>query len=68
MLPDDPVIQRIRDARRQIQTECDNDIHKMLLWAMKEQQKYADRLVHWDHPDEILDFAPSASEKPESST
>ena len=58
MEPDDPVIQRIRDARQQIQAECDNDIHKMLLWAMEEQKKSPTRLVHWEHPDEILDFAP----------
>jgi hypothetical protein len=64
MEPDDPVIQRVRDARHQLRAECGNDIHKLLLWAMEEQKKYANRLVHWEHPDEILDFAPV--DKPKS--
>jgi hypothetical protein len=49
MDPDDPVIQRIRDARHQLQAECGNDIHKTLLWAMEEQKKCADRLVCSDN-------------------
>jgi hypothetical protein len=64
MIPDDPVIQRIRDARRQLQAECGDDLHKMLLWAMEEQKKYADQLVHWEHPDEVLDFATTPKVKP----
>jgi len=47
-MPDDPVIQRIRDARRQIQEECGNDVHRMSLFFMEEQKKYADRLVCWN--------------------
>ena len=64
MMPSDPVIQRIRDVRHDIQRECHDDIHEMLLWAMAEQQKEGSRLVHWEHPDEPLDFAPATSDKP----
>jgi hypothetical protein len=63
MIHDDPVIQRIRVARRQIQEECGNDIDKILLWAMEEQKKPPVRLVHWERPDEILDFGPPSPAK-----
>jgi hypothetical protein len=66
MIQDDPVIQRIREARAQFQAECDNDIHKMYLCLLEEQKKYADRLVHWEHPDEILDFVPATLVKPQA--
>lgn len=56
METDDPVIQRIRETRRKIQEQCGNDIHKMTLFFMEAQKKHADRLVHWEHPDEILEF------------
>ena len=64
MMPDDPVIQRIRDARARFQAACDNDIHKMYLCLLEEQKKHADRLIHWEHPDELLDFAPTQMRQP----
>jgi hypothetical protein len=63
METDDPIIQEIREVRRRIQEQCGNDIHRMTLFYMEEQKKYADRLVHWEHPDEILDFEPIAADK-----
>ena len=47
-MPDDPVIQRIREARRRIEEECGNDPHKMFLWAVKEQEKHPERVVCWN--------------------
>jgi hypothetical protein len=64
METDDPIIQEIRDVRRRIQEQCGNDIRRMTLFYMEEQKKYADRLVHWEHPDEILEFAPAEKPKP----
>ena len=63
METDDPIIQEIRVVRRRIQEKCGNDIHQMTLFYMEEQKKYADRLVHWEHPDEFLHFGPAAEPK-----
>jgi hypothetical protein len=64
MSPDDPVIQRIREARAKFEAECDHDISKMYLRLVEEQKKHADRVVYWEHPDEIRNVAPV--EKPGS--
>jgi hypothetical protein len=63
-MTDDPIIQRIREARRRFQEECGNDIEKMYLRLVEEQKRHADRIVYLEHPDEILDFAPAAELKP----
>lgn len=66
MTADDPIIQQIRDARARFQAECDNDPEKMYLRLVEEQKKHADRLVFWEHPDEILDFQTAVSDEPKS--
>jgi hypothetical protein len=47
-MPDDPAIQRVREARRRIQEECGNVPHIMSLWTVKEQEKHANRLACWN--------------------
>jgi hypothetical protein len=64
MIPDDPVIQRIREARAKFEAECGHDIYKMYQRLVEEQKRHADRVVYWEHPDEIRDFAPAAEPKP----
>ncbi len=48
MTPDDPVVERVRAARRRIVEECDGDPHKIYEWAKKMEARYADRLVGYD--------------------
>ena len=64
MIADDPVIQQIREARTRFQAACGNDIEKMYLRLVEEQNKHAARVIYWEHPDEIRDLAPSQNPKP----
>ena len=35
MARDDPVVERVRSARRDIFARCNNDSHPLLLWAKR---------------------------------
>jgi hypothetical protein len=48
MTQDDPVVQRVREARRQIAAECDFDLHKLYLWAKGQESQFGDRVVHFE--------------------
>ncbi len=48
MTQDDPVVQRVREARRQIAAECDFDAHKLYLWAKEREAELGDRAVHYE--------------------
>ena len=48
MVSDDPIIREIREARRKIQEQCGNDIHRMYLYYVEQQKQHEDRLVCWN--------------------
>lgn len=48
MCEDDPVVARVRSARKQISKECGNDPRKLLAWAKKIEAKYADRIQNYE--------------------
>lgn len=48
MTQDDPVVQRVREARRQIAAECDYDAHKLYLWAKEREAELGDRVVKFE--------------------
>ncbi len=48
MTRDDPVVERVREARRRIVAECQGDAHKIYEWAKAVEARYADRLVGYD--------------------
>ena len=48
MSRDDPVVERVRAARRRIVAQCQGDAHKMYEWAKAIEAKYADRVVGYD--------------------
>lgn len=41
----DPVVEELRKQRLKIETDCENDFHKIFEQAMKTQQKFATRLI-----------------------
>lgn len=41
----DPIVEEIRNARRQIEEEFDNDIDKLLEHVYEEQRKHPERFV-----------------------
>lgn len=45
---DDQVVQRVREARRQIAAECDFDVHKLYLWAKEREAEFGDRVVRYE--------------------
>jgi hypothetical protein len=45
-MQDDQVILRIREVRRQISEECDNDPRKLISYYKELQQQHKDRMVH----------------------
>ena len=48
MTGDDPVVQRVREARRRIVERCGSDSRKIYEWARKMEELYADRLLSRD--------------------
>ncbi|MFQ5503009.1 MAG: hypothetical protein ACE5EQ_12040 [Phycisphaerae bacterium] len=48
MTRDDPVVERVRAARRRIVAECQGDAHKIYEWAKAIEAQYPDRLVGYD--------------------
>ena len=48
MTRDDPVVERVRAAHRQIVAQCQGDAQKIYEWAKAMEAKHADRLVGYD--------------------
>ena len=48
MTKDDPVVERVRAARRKIMEECGNDMHKLFEWAKQVEAQYKDRVVGYE--------------------
>ncbi len=44
MSKDDPVVQRVRSARREIAAGCGHDPHALVEWAKKIEAEYPGRL------------------------
>jgi hypothetical protein len=44
MSKDDPVVQRVRSARREIASACGNDLHALLQWAKKIEAECPERI------------------------
>jgi hypothetical protein len=44
-MKDDPVIQRVREARHRISEKCDHDPQKLVDYYIELQKKYEDRLL-----------------------
>lgn len=42
---DDPIVEKVREIRRQIEEECQNDIKNYYKYLTTVQKKYSDRLV-----------------------
>lgn len=42
---EDPVIQRVREARHKISAKCDHDPQKLVNYYIELQEKYKDRLL-----------------------
>ncbi|MFO7898074.1 MAG: hypothetical protein R6V58_03325 [Planctomycetota bacterium] len=42
---DDPVVKEVREPRRRIMAECDNDLHVLAERLRKVQDQYEERLV-----------------------
>ena len=59
MMPDDPVVERVRAARRRIVTQCGGDPHKIYEWAKQLEARYKDRIVRYQRAEH-----PSKPEKP----
>ncbi len=55
MHQDDPVVQRVRTARREILEECGGDPHKLYEWAKAIEEEHKDRLVRYDPAKRRLD-------------
>ena len=48
MSRDDPVVERVRVARRKIAEECGNDAHRLYEWAKKIEAQHKDRVVGYE--------------------
>jgi hypothetical protein len=48
MTPDDPVVARVRAARRRIVAQCGADPHKLYEWAKQMEAQYKDRVVSYE--------------------
>jgi hypothetical protein len=49
--PSDPVIDEIREVRRQISEQCGHDAERLVAYYMAMQEKYRDRLLQPPPPD-----------------
>jgi len=55
-MQDDQVISRIREVRRQVSEECDNDPRRLISYYKELQQEHKDRMFHEEqHQDEATD-------------
>ncbi len=59
MTQDDPVVERVRAARRRIVEQCGGDPHKIYEWAKRMEARYQDRVVTYDRSG-----PPSKQDKP----
>jgi hypothetical protein len=50
MAKDDPVVARVREARRRIAERCGGDTHRMLEWAKRIEATRRDRVVSYERP------------------
>lgn len=41
----DPIVEEVRNIRREIEAECDNDFEKIYKMAQERQRQYGGRLV-----------------------
>ncbi len=41
----DPIVEEVRNIRREIEAECDNDFEKIYKMAQERQRRYGSRLV-----------------------
>ncbi len=48
MSRDDPVVERVRAARRAIAEECGHDLHRLYEWAKKIEAEHRDRVVGYE--------------------
>ncbi|HKQ47043.1 MAG TPA: hypothetical protein VJZ71_03110 [Phycisphaerae bacterium] len=48
MTQDDPVVDRVRAARRRIVAKCGGDPHKIYEWAKQMEERYKDRIVTYE--------------------
>ena len=55
MQQDDPVVRRVREARKAIVAECGNDIHKLYEWAKRIEAEHKGRIVRYDRANRRLD-------------
>lgn len=49
MFKDDPVVQRVRAARREIVARYGRDAHSLLKWAKKIEAEYPQRVRGYEH-------------------
>lgn len=45
---DDPVVERVRAARREIAAECRGDLHALAEWARRIERELGDRLTRYE--------------------
>jgi hypothetical protein len=50
MTKDDPVVARVREARRRIVERCGGDTHRLLEWAKRIEATRRDRVVAYEPP------------------
>ncbi len=50
MKKDDPVVERVRAARRQIAAQCQYDGHRLFEWAKRIEAAHRDRVVGYEPP------------------
>ncbi len=50
MAKDDPLVERVRSARRKIATECGNDVHRIFEWAKKIEAEHRARVTGYTQP------------------
>ncbi|MEK7396812.1 MAG: hypothetical protein AAB116_07725 [Candidatus Poribacteria bacterium] len=51
---EDPLVEEIRNRRREIMAEYDNDINKRIDDIKRERKKYSDRIVHTKKKRKVL--------------
>jgi hypothetical protein len=51
MSQDDPVVQRVRETRRQITARHGTDSRALYEWAKQVEKKYQDRVVGYEPPE-----------------
>ena len=55
MIQDDPVVERVREARRQIWAQCGWDPHRVLEWAKRIEAETPDKIIRYETPQPIGD-------------